>query len=212
MIGKYKIGEGAVFSIIVLLVVACGGKSIDEVGSSGDLNARNKDGKGSLSTRTEWIKQAKLLEGEYISETYLANCERTKSIYASQKEDNQSVFGFVLTAKNLLSSSPYLKGFSIHEGGYDIPLKMDSLKRLFVYDTKRNSMVNTGFFEMQLEQNGLLLNFPLLHKKERYRKVFPDVDTELRKLIMEGTYVDSLGNKMRFRRNGEVTNFKAYAY
>ena len=159
--------------------------------------------------------EAKLIYGEYVSKIYLENIEKTKSVFNSKKYDNQSLFGFVLDYETLTSKNPFLKGFTVHEGGYDKPLKYDPIKNKFIYNLSKINEYesNQDFFEITKMQNNLEFFFPLKNKRELYKKVEIDFETELRKTLFEGNYNNTFENKtILFNKNGEVTNFKDYVY
>ena len=191
------------------LLISCGEKKIKDQSKK----TKTDSNKSSEKICTELFFDAKSIKGEYIVKQYIENIEKTKSIYNSRKFDNHSLFGFILDFTNLITKNPVLYGFKVHEGGYDKPLIYDTLKKKFKYDLSKSNENKQDYFEITKRQNSLEFYFPFKKKNEYYRKVNIDIQTELRKVIIEGNYCDTLKSKnIIFNKNGEVENFKDYVY
>lgn len=195
---------------IALLLLSCSGRT----SKIKEIKSFNKTKKLDSNLKTELITEAKSIEGTYITKSYLTNIKKTKSIYESKKMDSQSLFGFSLDLENLKSSSPFLYGYLVHEGGYDSPIIFDSLKKRFIYyESLKNEFDNEkDIFEINHKQNDIELYFPNTHKNEIYKKVIPDIETELRQILIEGNYLDADKRSIIFKKNGDVLNFKDYVF
>ncbi len=151
------------------------------------------------------------LGGYWISDDYLNNIKNSHSIYPN-RDYITMVWGFKLETENLMSDSAYMNGFTIHEGGYNFSIKFDSAKNCFVHD---NSIIeiyshNSPFTITLLDSGFLELDFG--NKKEVYRKVIDD-QTELRKLLFEGQFIDLKTNKkIEFSADGSVKGLNRHKY
>lgn len=150
---------------------------------------------------------ANQLDGAWLSENYISKIEKSKSIYANMNTDD-SMLGFWLYKDTLTGKHPRLLGFSIHEGGLDAPLKYNIDKNRFENDldlVNEFSAHKTPFFIKPVNPNKIEIQHSKPAKIETYRKV-ADIDSELRKVLFNGVYIDKLTNKtITFKEDGETT-------
>jgi hypothetical protein len=201
-----------IFSILLVfkLLISC---SSETSKSNEKLNTTESNKTKSKSINSKKNTESNSLNGTYISKKYLDNIKKTKSIFKSRKFDNQTFYGFVLESKNLISKTPILKGFTVHEGGYDVPLIFDTLKNKYIVDLIKlnDSQDDKSYFEINKKHNCIELIFK--NEKEIYQKVENDIQTELRKIVMESDYQNMNENKkLVLQKNGDVQNFKDYVY
>lgn len=149
--------------------------------------------------------------GLWISDSYLSNVERTKSIYAS-RQYTTSMLGFSFY-KNFTT----MGGFSEHEGGIDWPVKYSAATNRFTYDISRKAdyqqpqqfaLYTIGKDKLEIAHTGQ-------KKTEQYRRIAKDstnigaLNYELNRILFEGSYNDSLsGNRVTFGRKGQLTGIK----
>lgn len=198
--------------MLLLLIISCGRKKHSDKQVIDNYTKANIE---LTSMEDNLESESKSISGEYISSNYIDNINKTKSVYSSRKFDNQSLFGFALDTKNLTSSNPILNGWLVHEGGYDKPLLYDIIKKKFIYDLSKlnNYETKQDAFIINRLQNNLELFFPLKNKRELYKKLNFDMQTELRKILFDGIYLDSSQNKnIIFKQDGTVINYKDYVY
>lgn len=186
------------------------------IGCNSQNNSTNSTTKSNNNFDKEQLKkQVALLDGEWLSDNYLRNIEKTKSIYLN-KEPNTKLFGFTLNKENLLSDSANLFGFVVHEGGYESPIIFDYKKNKFVYDSKRskeNSGIPSCPFELTVINDSIIeMFFPETKTTDTYRKV-TDIQTGLRKILYTGNY-NSIDKKKKisFDKNGTVKGFDNKVY
>jgi hypothetical protein len=164
--------------------------------------------------KKQLIKQAELLDGYYLSDNYLKNIEKTRSIYLN-REYKTKLFGFTLKKENLLSDSAGLFGYTVHEGGLDCPLIFDFDKSIFVNDLKSVKEFDDikEPFELSLTADNIVqMYFPESKQTDLYRKVTDD-QTELRKILFEGEYLSGdQQNKYSFKRDGSLKGFDDKKY
>lgn len=155
------------------------------------------------------------LHGLWISDNYLNNIEKNKSIFLSRKYDTK-IQGFYLDKTTLQTDSAFLEGFTDHEGGYTSPIKYDNEKDKFVNDIARLPEYATfpDPFELNFDDKGKIkMYFPKTNKSDNYRKVNSDFQTEIRGLLIAGSYnAISDNSEIQFDNNGEVHNFKDFKY
>lgn len=156
-------------------------------------------------------EQANILDGKWMPESYLTRIEKTSSIYENRKYETE-LWGFQLDKKNLLGDEPVIEGMTEHEGGYGSHLKYDLQQRLFVSDpalSKQYSGLSSEFVLKPQDDNHVEMIFDN-GRKDRYRKI-EDFDTELRRILFEGTYKnDSL--EIKLKRDGTAHNFGESRY
>ena len=156
-----------------------------------------------------------ILQGLWLSDSYLQNIEKNKSIFLS-KDYNTKLLGFKLDKNTLLTDSPLLEGFTTHEGGYTRPIKYDVQKNEFENDLTRITTYDyfPDPFELILDGNcKLAMYFPKTQHSDIYRKVNADLQTAIRQLLIAGTYYAPDGqSEVKFDENGEVHNFKNFKY
>lgn len=165
--------------------------------------------------RNKIIELAKGLNGIWISESYLEDIEANKSIYLSRNYKTK-IQGFSLDETNLLTDSSILGGFTDHEGGYTSPLKYDSNKNEFINDLSKISGYATFPNPFDLHFDGykhIGMYFPDSKKTDVYRKVNPDFQTEVRGLLIAGSYTTVYDSTIiMFSANGAVKNFYGFNY
>jgi len=154
--------------------------------------------------KEQLIKQATLIDGEWLSDNYLRNVEKTKSIYLN-REYNTRLFGFVLNKENLYSDTAYLNGFSEHEGGAGSPIIFDPKKNKFVNDLSRIKEFSgiPDSFEMTVIRDSIVeMFFSKTKIIDTYRKV-TDEQTGLRKILFAGNY-SSIDKKKKVSLPDEI--------
>lgn len=195
------------FIIILIIAIAI---SCNNKGNTINTESKSID---SIVNKEQLITQAKLLDGYWISNNYLSEIEKTKSIYLNRQYDSK-LFGFTLDKKNLLSDTAYLNGFTDHEGGYGSPLIFDFKKNTFVNDLKRleKSASLPDSFELQIINENLIEMVSKAKFIDKYRKVVDD-QTELRKILFAGNYTSTDSHKkFSFDKNGSLQGFDNKVY
>jgi hypothetical protein len=165
----------------------------------------------SSENKTALSKQVSQVAGNWISDQYLENIKKTKSVYQNKMYGTKVLF-FNLDKNELETGSATLHGFTDHEGGYDVPIKFNKEKNEFVKDDSKKSDDPTfkDFFELKPNQTKLEIYFPQTKTIETYQNLSTDLDTELRKILFTGNYTDADSkSKINFSDNGEV-NFRDY--
>ncbi len=194
-----------ILTLTLLLMNSCGETSENEIESEADVQNIDK---------SELIKEADYLDGFWLIDNYLSNIEKTKSIYHN-RDYGTLLYGFVLQKDNLITDSPYLYGFTDHEGGYDAPLIFNYKKNKFENDlsrTKKFDSFQQPFVLMPVNDSLIDIVYTQTKQKEAYRKVV-DIQTELRRILFEGKYVLTHSDeKVSFNRNGKLTGFQDKIY
>lgn len=161
------------------------------------------------------LELSKSLHGLWISDNYLNDIVKNKSIYLSRKYDTK-IQGFHLDKTALQTDSAFLEGFTDHEGGYSSPIKYDNEKDKFVNDMAKLSDYATFPNPFELNFDGkekMEMYFPKTKKSDNYRKVNSDFQTEIRRLLMAGNYKAIHDNsEIQFDNNGKVHHFKDFKY
>lgn len=160
---------------------------------------------------TPVAKLAGQLGGLWIKDSYMANIEKSKSIYASR--DN-NLLGFDLITDSLAKGLGNVRGFGEHEGGYEWAIKYNAAANRFDLDPNRTEAYQKApeFYIVSAEKDRLEIVYTNPPRKECYRRVGNDKATlkalnhELNRILFEGSYTDSLhGSKITFTRQGQVT-------
>lgn len=161
------------------------------------------------------VELSQSLHGLWISDNYLNNIEKNKSIFLSRKYDTE-IQGFYLDKIALQTDSAFLEGFTDHEGGYSSPIIYDNEKGKFVNDMARLPDYATfpDPFELNFDGNGKIeMYLPKTKKTDTYRKVKSNFQTEIRRLLIAGNYKTINNNsEIQFVDNGQVHNFKDFKY
>lgn len=161
------------------------------------------------------IKISENLHGLWVSDNYLKNIENSKSVFLSRNYDTK-ILGFYLDKKSMKSDSPFLEGFTDHEGGYISPIRFNYLKDKFVNNMAKLSKSTFFPAPFELNYNGeniLEMYFPKTKTSDTYRKLNSDFQTEMRKLLISGIYKTKNDNsEIHFDKNGKVQNFKDFKY
>ena len=157
-------------------------------------------------------KSVAQIEGNWIANGYIEGIKDTKSVYLNRKFKTKVLFLNLVKAE-LLTGSAILHGFTDHEGGHDASIKFDKKKGTFIKDETKKSQDPTfkDYFELKLnKQNKLEIHYPLLKETDFYQKLNTDLDTELRKILFAGHYIEK-GSKseVTFTADGAVT-FRGY--
>ncbi len=191
--------------IFCSFLVSCNNRTSTENHASNQSTIDNKRG----------IKLSEKLYGLWISDSYLKNIEKNKSIYLSRKY-NTKIQGFYLDKKTLLTDSAFLEGFTDHEGGYRIPIKYDELNDKFITDMPRLSDYPSfpGLFELNYDGNkNIEMYFPKSKITDKYRKVNSDFQTEIRKILIAGDYKPIYDNsRIRLDSDGKIHNFQDFQF
>lgn len=154
---------------------------------------------------------AEKLHGLWISEDYLAHVESNRSVYDYQFSFSE-LLGFQLDKANLLTKGAVLSGFTVHEGGIEVPMTYDQQKSKFVSDATKDNHTFRDAFELNyMDRTHAELSFPESKSSKLYRKV-DDFDTELRKILTAGQYKTSDNSFISFGDDGTVRNFNDYKY
>ncbi len=201
----------------ILLPFAIGIFSISFLACQSDSQEKTPETKTSTDIENSFPKEkldklSNTFSGYWLSEPYLKNIERTKSIY-DNRDYPTSLFGFILKKDELEQNKGILHGFSDHEGGFEAPLSYNPDKNIF--ENKLNTGEGFNYFKNPLtirlvDDTHIELSFE--HKKEHYRKVL-DEQTELRRILLTGKYTDLLSeNKVTFELDGYVTGISGYNY
>lgn len=163
---------------------------------------KNRDTKSTVDNNAK-VKLADQLDGYWLSESYLVDIEKSRSIFESGAYETK-FWGFKLEKENLLSESPMINGFTEHEGGYGGSLKFDSLESIF-------SFINEPTELKLIDSNHLELDFG--DKKDLYRKV-SDEQTELRRLLFEGKFRNVIRDNhvIEFTKEGLIKGLNQEKY
>ncbi|SDQ31602.1 hypothetical protein SAMN05421664_1109 [Chryseobacterium soldanellicola] len=152
------------------------------------------------------------IAGNWVSDQYVENVKKTKSVFQNKIYGTKVLF-FSLNENELQTGSATLHGFTDHEGGSDVAITFDKEKNEFVKDDSKKTDDPTfkDSFEAKLNsQNKLEMYFPKTKKTETYQKLSTDLDTELRKILIAGSYTDKDSkSKIDFSADGKV-NFEGY--
>lgn len=196
--------------VLLILVFTTGCNS-----QNNEINSKTNSTDNNNFDKTQLIKQAALLDGEWLHDNYLRNIEKTKSIYLNRNLDSL-LFGFTLNKENLLSDTAFLFGYTVHEGGYGNPIIFDFQKNKFVSDSKRlkdNSGIPSVPFELTVINDSIVdMFYPEFKITDTYRKV-TDIQTGLRKILFAGNYISiDKKRKFSFDKNGNLKGFDNYVY
>ncbi len=190
----------ATISIFSFCAISCNPK--DENNTKTENQA---DEKHVFSTASDLGELSKKLDGYWLTDDYLLNIEKSKSIY-NNREYTTSLFGFILKKEELMKDISYLHGFTHHEGGYEAPLRYNIQKKCFennLNKTEAHTFLKNPFELILTDSNLLDLSFK--NKQERYRKV-EDIESELRKILFEGKYTDLLSDQeIIMQSDGKLT-------
>jgi len=173
------------------------------------------DTETSAENDTPLQKLAADLDGFWISDSYLSDIERTKSVYQSREYSKVGgLLGFSIYKDSLVTGTSRLLGFSGHEGGLYRPIKYNAAENRFDYDATRAGEFGDPIdFSLKMAGKNLL---EIAHSKpskqmDRYRKVGDKqddlglLDRELNRILFEGTYTDTVtGKKVIFSRDGKI--------
>lgn len=148
------------------------------------------------------------LAGNYVTDTYLSEIEKLKSIYKAE-DYTTSMLGFELNKDSLAGKHPCLNGYSYNEGGLNASLLYNKTKNRFENNVNLNKELlpffKSPFKINSLSETQLEIDFENRAKKEVYRKV-TDIDTELRRILFEGNYIDkATSTSVNFSQNGKIT-------
>lgn len=188
--------------ILIALLASCSGPKAE-------TSSENKTAQ--VSPEALLSKQVSQITGNWVSDQYLENIKKTKSVYQNKMYGTKVLF-FNLDKNELETSSAMLHGFTDHEGGYDVAIKFNDEKNEFVKDDSKKTDDPTfkDSFELKPNQTKLEIYFSQTKKTETYQKLSTDLDTELRKILFAGNYTDADSqSKIKFSNNGQVS-FKDY--
>jgi hypothetical protein len=187
----------------------------DKSGLTQDTTVNTRADNENFSDDQYLIELSENLNGLWISDNYLKNIAKSKSIYSSRNYDTK-ILGFILDKRNLQTDSAYLNGFTDHEGGYGSPIKYDHQKRKFVNHTSKLTEFAAfpEAFELNFNSSKILtMYFPKTKKSDDYRKINFDFQTEIRKILIAGKYTSTYKNsKIRLDNDGSVHNFNNFVY
>ena len=164
----------------------------------------------SRSPLTKLATQAEFLPGFWMSDAYLKKIEQAKSVYANRFL-TAAFYGFIIGKPNQEIDTFLLKPFPVLNDEVASFLEFDRQKNVFKGLTEINKKKER--FELYpLSQEHIKMYFSELKKTDDYRKVI-DENTELRRILFEGTYF-SKDKQMSytFDRNGKVKGLGDYAF
>ena len=153
------------------------------------------------------------MHGYWLGEEYLKRIETTKSVFLN-REYRTKIWGLTLDSTNLLSNSPYLNGFHVHEGGYGGYLFYDQHSNLFKSDSSKNEEFSAFYqddFTLILDSNILTMLFSKNGTKNIFRKVV-DEQFEFRKILFAPLFVDQNKNKIHFSEDGVFSGIENFRY
>lgn len=141
--------------------------------------------------------------GTYIIDDFLVAIVKTKSPYAVSKTADYPLFGFTYT-------STQLRGFTVHEGGYDTELQFDQSTQKY----SGKGIPGLDPFEFVVAADSSIhLTFTKSGKTYIYRRV-PDADSAVRQRLFTGAYIDPRYKPViQFYADGRLTglgNEKTY--
>lgn len=155
------------------------------------------------------IEQSHLLAGQWINETYLKRIGKSRSVYSS--EYPSPILGYNLHLDELLADTAYFNGFTEHEGGPGCYLVFDKQTGKFIADKSRDDYLDESI-QLTVEGNITEVFYTKSNKRERYKKMEPDFESELRKLVMAGKYITADSTEVILYEDGGVFNFEGYGY
>ena len=131
----------------------------------------------------------------YVVNDFLLDVAKTRSPYEVSKTAEYPLFGFSFTPTKL-------KGFTVHEGGYDADLRFDPATSKYA----GQGIPGLEPFEFTVIASGdVVLTFLKSNKTYTYKKV-PDVDSAVREILFAGTYVDpKIKPAIQFHADGRLT-------
>ena len=184
---------------MVLLLFSCGQKN-----SGNNRTDTGEEKKYDTVTDNRYV-EARKLNGIWVSQNFINEVIAKKSVYHAEEE----MFCIEIDEDEILSDSPYWYGYSDMESGYQSPLKFDIAKERFVNDVERCSEYEdmNEPFELYVEDGLMKMYFPEKKEVDVYCKMEKDFHTEMQKILIEGNY-----GRVRFYRDGTVSNFKDYQY
>lgn len=164
----------------------------------------------SRSPLTKLATQAEFLPGFWMSDAYLKKIEQTKSIYTN-RFPTSAFYGFIIGKSNQEIDSFLLKPFPDYEDEVDSFLEFDRQKNVFKGLTEINHKKER--FELYpLTEELIKMYFSALKKTDDYRKVV-DENTELRRILFEGTYfTKDKQMSYTFDRTGKVKGLGEYVF
>ncbi|WP_027380317.1 hypothetical protein [Chryseobacterium daeguense] len=188
---------------LIAILISCGKDKIEPANSTSTTQSES-------TPETPVATSAEEVSGTWVADNFLEGIKKTKSVYQNRDSKTKVLF-FTLDKNELLNSVGMLKGFTAHEGGYDVQIKFDESKKAFAKD-ERIKVNNADFEEsFELKMNGSKkLEMVMSGKTEVYQKINSDLAAELRKILFEGNYTEKgAPTKITFGSDGKV-NFKDY--
>ncbi len=168
------------------------------------LNSESRSPLIKLST------QAEFLPGFWMSDAYLKKIEQSKSIY-KHRFPASTFYGFIIGKPSQEVDSFLLKPFPASDDEIDAFLEFDRQKNVFKGLTEINKKKER--FELYpLTEELIKMYFSDLKKTDDYRKVV-DENTELRRILFEGTYfTKDKQMSYTFDRNGKIKGLGDYTF
>ncbi len=131
----------------------------------------------------------------YLVNDFLTAVAQTKSPYATSKTADYPLFGFSLMPTKL-------KGYTVHEGGYDADIRFDAATNKFI----GQEIPGSEPFEFTMAANGEIVLTLLKSKKTYTYKKVPDADSALREALFAGKYRDAKTKAaVTFQADGTLT-------
>lgn len=157
--------------------------------------------------------EADSLSGEWIRTGYLDRIAGLNSIWAAGGP-GEGMLGFLLDKEELLTGTAELNGFDTHEGGYTCRIRWKETIGAFVCDTNAHEVVAfSDYFELQRKGRLLEMVFPKKGTADRYRRMDADLQTELRRMLVEGEYREAKNDSIiHLGRDGSVSGFMNHHY
>ena len=164
----------------------------------------------SRSPLTKLTTQAEFLPGFWISDAYLKKIEQSKSIFVNRFPPS-AFYGFIIGRPNRDIDSFLLKPFPTSADDFESFLEFDRRKNVFKGLTTINQKKEQ--FELYpLTEEHIKMYLSDLKKTDDYRKVI-DENTELRRILFEGTYfTKDKQMSYTFDRNGKVKGIGDYVF
>lgn len=162
------------------------------------------------------LKQADSLDGYWMSDELLERIEKSRYLYGN---DNQKTlfYAFKLKKDILMSDTAFLFAHDTHEGGFGNYLKFDSLSKFFINYLSKNpqNLSKEGKIPYYLKpktKDYLEIHFINSKKIETYRRI-KDVETEIRKLLFEGKYMNlSDSSYVNLSKDGQILGLNSNNY
>lgn len=190
--------------VSLVFIASCnqGNKAVNQEAGSTD----------SLTVQTRKSEMAERMNGLWISDSYLREIEKSKSIYQSRKYTT-AWFAIQFEKENLSGEKPALYGMTEHEGGADCPLQFN--KETFQFEsTEGNNFYYNDPFSISVDNAGLMEIKSANNAKTEHYRFSEDIQDAFRGILFNASYSfqDSLDKELEFAVKGTVKGFEPYNY